>query len=342
MAITGLDYSAGRIAGAAIKAAGYDFAIRYVEDPARQLWTKHLRPDEYRDLIGAGVHVWAVFEVDTTDALGGFAQGTANARRALAGAAWVGYPADQPIFFCSDRHLSSGEVLTALAYLDGAAAVLGRDRVGAYGFFEFIDAAIAGNHAAAYWQCGIRPAATGPVHLWQRNDTSTTVGGIGCDINVMMHPLAPLPPQPAAPPPQRIDMTPDESRKLSLIYSQLVGPDAAADTYPGWSTDRWGTPNEQLTVVMFLQRIERQLNSSLDLSGRPTAGADNAFGQVLSLRSEVRALTALLDPAALGRAVAAALPVEAELTAAQVQQAVKDAIAASVHVTGTLNVAPTT
>ena len=40
--------------------------------------------------------------------------------------------------------------------------------------------------------------------------------------------------------------------------------------------------------------------------------------------------------------MAAALPVEANLTEAQVQQAVKDAIAASVRVTGTLNVATPT
>ncbi len=89
-------------------------------------------------------------------------------------------------------------------------------------------------------------------------------------------------------------MTPDQSRKLDLIYAQMVGPDAKTDTFPGWNTDRWGTPNERLTVVMFLQRIDRQLNSALDLAGRPGAAKDNEFGQLLSLRAEVAELKALL------------------------------------------------
>lgn len=185
----GLDYSAGRIPGGPIKAAGYSFVIRYVDDPARGLNNKHIRPDEYKDLVANGITVWLVHEVGTTDWSGGFAAGADHARRARAGADWIGYPEGGAIFFCADMHLTAGQIPVALAYLDGAASVLGRGAVGCYGFYELVDAAIANGKAAYYWQCGIAPAATDPVHIWQRNDMTTVVGGIACDVNELLRPI---------------------------------------------------------------------------------------------------------------------------------------------------------
>jgi glycoside hydrolase-like protein len=191
----GLDYSAGRIPGRAVKTAGYDFVIRYVDEPANRN-PKLITRDEYRDLLAAGVAVWLVFEHDTTDALGGYDRGVAYARRAKAGADTLGY--DGVIFFCADMHLAREQIRTALAYLDGAASVLGRARVGCYGFWEFVDAAITQGKAAAYWQCGIRPDQADPVHVWQNNNLlgAVQVGGVECDVNELLRPI----PEPAAHP----------------------------------------------------------------------------------------------------------------------------------------------
>lgn len=198
---TGLDYSAGVITSGAIRGAGHTFVIRYVDDPAVGLGRKHIRGAEYAELTRGGVTVWLVFEIATTDMLGGFNAGVANARRALTGARAVGYPDDQPIFMACDMHLSAGQIPACLAYIDGAATVLGRGRTGVYGFPELISASQ--GHGAVFWQCGHNPGPGGLAHIWQRNDGFTTVGGISCDINVIYHPLpggaAPAAP-PAAPP----------------------------------------------------------------------------------------------------------------------------------------------
>jgi hypothetical protein len=193
--VNGLDYSAAAIPGATIKAAGFDFVIRYVEDPAQWLGSKHIRPREYADLVQAGVKVWLVFEVGTGDMLAGHDAGAANARRALAGARWIGYPDDAPIFMACDMHLTAAQLPACLAYIDGAASVLGKARTGVYGFPELI--AAAQDRAAWFWQCGHDPGPHGPAHLWQDNTTTTRVGGVACDINRLYRPLAAA--QPAAP-----------------------------------------------------------------------------------------------------------------------------------------------
>jgi hypothetical protein len=186
----GLDYSAGTVTGSTIKAAGYDFVIRYVDDPAVvSLGSKHCRPAEYQDLVKAGVDVWLVFEVGTTDMLAGKAAGVSHAIRARNGAKALGYPPGRMVFMACDMHLTPNQIPQALAYLDGAASVLGKSSTGLYAFGEMVDAAINGDHAGAYWQCGHRPGPTRPVHVYQRNDGTTTVGGITCDINELLRPI---------------------------------------------------------------------------------------------------------------------------------------------------------
>ena len=185
--MSGLDYSAGTIPAATIRRAGYSFVIRYVDDPARGLTRKHISAPEYRDLVAGGVEVHLVFEIATTDMLGGAAAGRANATRALRGAEAIGYPSDGLIFMACDMHVSAAQIRACLAYIDAAAAVLGKARTGVYGFPELI--AASQGHAAAYWQCGHDPGPQGLAHVWQRNDGFVSVGGLQCDVNVPYHPL---------------------------------------------------------------------------------------------------------------------------------------------------------
>lgn len=181
----GLDYSAARLSGAAIHAAGYSYVLRYLDDPAWGPPAKCIVPGELVDLRAAGVDVLCVFEQGTDDITGGYGAGQRNARRALAGAQWVGY--DGLIFMAVDEHLDGTGVALALEYLDGAASVLGRDRTGVYGFSELIDCAI--GRYGALWQCGHTPAPGGPVHIWQRNTGTVQVAGVDCDVNELLRPL---------------------------------------------------------------------------------------------------------------------------------------------------------
>lgn len=175
-----LDYSAAKLTGAAIKAAGYLGAIRYIDAPEH--WhAKHTNKAEYKDLLDAGLRVLLVFEVLTTDPDGGFAAGVKNATRAKAGADALGYAG--PIFFCEDRP-NTPSVPNWQAYLDGAASVLGIERVGAYGFHAAMDAAV--GHASVFWQAGRRADVRKHVDYYQDNNTQVHVGGITCDRNLIL------------------------------------------------------------------------------------------------------------------------------------------------------------
>jgi glycoside hydrolase-like protein len=171
-----LDYSAARLNGATIKAAGYGGVIRYVGGGN----TKHTVISEYRSILAAGLGFMAVCEVSTGDADGGFARGAENARSAKAHCDQLGY--EGLIFFCNDRTTVNAAAFRA--YLDGAASVLGKARVGAYGFGNAMDAAK--GHASAYWQAGRRADVRAHVHIWQDNNTQVKVGGITCDRNLML------------------------------------------------------------------------------------------------------------------------------------------------------------
>lgn len=181
-----LDYSAGKISGAAIKNAGFGGAIRYITDRTN-LATKHTNPAEYADHVANGLDIWLVYEVGTNDPLGGYAGGVTAAQRALDGASFIGYPSDRHIFVAFDRHAQASELPAWKAYLDGAASVLGIGRTGAYGFSEAVDAAQ--GHATAFWQCGSASAVRNFTNVYQRNVGSVVVGGISCDINDVFIPL---------------------------------------------------------------------------------------------------------------------------------------------------------
>ena len=74
-----------------------------------------------------------------------------------------------------------------MSYLDGAASVLGKHRIGAYGFRDFIQAAKAGGHAEWLWLCGSAPddgeLAQGWPHLYQWNGGHIYPGGLEADLN---------------------------------------------------------------------------------------------------------------------------------------------------------------
>jgi hypothetical protein len=185
-----IDYSAAKLTGDQVKAARWNGfpitgAIRYIDAP-NLLRTKHTNKAEYDSLVNAGLKVRLVMQNTTTDADGGYQAGVANAQRALAGADYLGYLG--VIFFTNDRtEVPNPAAWTA--YLDGAASVLGKDRVGAYGFKNALNYAV--GHAAAFWQAGRESDLVNHANVYQWNNGQIVVAGVTCDLNKVIKDYVP-------------------------------------------------------------------------------------------------------------------------------------------------------
>lgn len=179
----GLDYSAGRPTGAQIKAAGYDFVVRYVGTPGR---AKNITAAEYRDLTAAGVAVALVYENRAGDALAGRAAGQSAARAARADADSIGFPAGRPIYFACDTDVTSQQQFRAvMEYLRGAGDVLGGpSRVGVYGEYDVTTRARLEGVTAYEWQtvAWSRGMRDKDAELFQRLGY-VYVGAMAADVN---------------------------------------------------------------------------------------------------------------------------------------------------------------
>jgi hypothetical protein len=202
-----LDYSAAELSGTIIKNAGYGGAIRYIDSPAN-LGRKHTSLAEYRSILAAGLGIRLVMEVSTGDANGGRANGVALAKRAKAGADYLGYKG--VIYFCNDTPSLPSSTLWD-DFLTGAASVLGWARVGAYGFANAMDVASHMTPCQHFWQAGRRSDVRPFVQVWQDNNTQVTVGGITCDRNLILKPLS-----------EADDMTPEEHATLNYAKAVVV------------------------------------------------------------------------------------------------------------------------
>jgi hypothetical protein len=135
----GVDYSFDKPGPAALQAAGKTFACLYVSDSASG---KNMTPAEVRALHAAGIAVVAVYQTSRGFMIGSAADGRHAATAGLALARSCGMPADRPLYFALDTEpalLSSADWSRVRAFCDGAAAVLGRGRVGVYGGLDAIE-----------------------------------------------------------------------------------------------------------------------------------------------------------------------------------------------------------
>jgi len=195
-----LDYSAAKLDGQTIKRAGYAGVIRYIDSPDNLGW-KHTTKAEFASHRAAGLGVRMVMQTTTTASAGGFPTGVAHAKRALAGAKFLGY--DGVIYFTNDRTTLPSPAEWQ-AYLLGAVSVLGRAKTGAYGFGNAMDAAR--DIVDHFWQAGRRSDVRAHVQVWQDNNTQVTVGGVLCDRNLILKPLT-------NPTPEDDDMQPTDEVK---------------------------------------------------------------------------------------------------------------------------------
>jgi hypothetical protein len=148
MTVFGVDHAAGRPGVAALKKAGVRFVARYLSHNAE----KNLTPAEARQLSKAGISIVVVWETTAQRALSGKLGGIEDARAARAQAQACGMPDDRPIYFAVDWDAQPRQLPAVMAYLDGAASVLGAARTGVYGGYRVVRAALSGRHCAWAWQ----------------------------------------------------------------------------------------------------------------------------------------------------------------------------------------------
>lgn len=187
----GLDYSAGRPSGAAIRAAGYGFVVRYL-DNGLDSGRVNINAAEFADLRAAGVAVALVWESQAERAAQGRAAGEADAAAALAAASAIG-ASGWPIYFAVDFDLpdygpASADARAKLgpvgAYLLACQNTVLPWRMGVYGGYWAVSRALDAGLTRYAWQTAAWSGGhvDGRIHLFQRIGT-VTVAGTACDVN---------------------------------------------------------------------------------------------------------------------------------------------------------------
>ena len=193
-----LDYAAGVLKAADIKAAGALGAIRYVSDRrpgAEWMLGKPIQLPEARDLYQAGLKIVSNYQFGkqaTADWLGGQAAGIAHAKRGWELHTAAGGPTGAPIYVSIDDNPTAEQYRQQVApYLRAWESVIGHQRVGIYANSKTIDWALQDGLGSWFWQHNwgsprgfVHPAA----HLHQFEIDARTVAGVGVDLNNILKP----------------------------------------------------------------------------------------------------------------------------------------------------------
>lgn len=145
----GVDYSYSHPSPSGLKAAGKRFAVRYVGVTTSG---KSLTRTEVLSLRAAGIDVVAVYQ--TTANFMFMADGAVAARRAHQHAVACGMPSTRPIYFALDTNpasMTGAQWSGVERFLNAAASVLGRNRVGVYAGYGGIERLVP-RFAAWGWQ----------------------------------------------------------------------------------------------------------------------------------------------------------------------------------------------
>lgn len=193
-----LDYAAGVLSAADLKAAGAAGAIRYVSDRrpgADWMVGKPIQLPEARDLYQAGLKIVSNYQFgkqQTADWLGGQSAGVTHGKRGVELHTAAGGPASAPIYASIDDDPTLDQYKQQVApYLRGWESVIGHQRVGVYGNSKVIEWALQDGLGSWYWQHNwgtpkgfVHPAA----HLHQFEIDARKVAGVGVDLNNILKP----------------------------------------------------------------------------------------------------------------------------------------------------------
>lgn len=179
----GVDLAWGRPGVKALQNAGVRFVCRYL---SHDTTGKNLDRAEAEAYSAAGIDIVVVWESTANRALDGHAAGAQDARDALAQAMACGMPPGRPVFFAVDFD-ATGQTGAVNTYLDGAASVLGVDRVGVYGGYAAVHSALNGSHAKWSWQTyGWSGGNWDPRNHIEQYSNDHIIGGVGLDYDRAM------------------------------------------------------------------------------------------------------------------------------------------------------------
>lgn len=167
MATEGIDYSWARPGGAAIKAAGKKFVVRYLYEDG--LGGKGLDAGELADLLANGLELCLVYQQGTDTLKQGRSMGIAHAQAAQREINRLGLPAKSVVYFAADWDASPADQAVIDDYLRGAASVIGIERTGIYGKADVMQRCMQNKSATWFWQtyAWSRGRVQEGIHLYQ-------------------------------------------------------------------------------------------------------------------------------------------------------------------------------
>jgi hypothetical protein len=151
--IEGVDYAfAPHPSIAALKAAKKKFVVRYIgsKDYTKSRSDKWLSRAEYASLRANGIEVAVVFETTAKRAESGKSAGATDAKIAKTEIAYLGLPADIPVYFAVDYDDTVGPNIRG--YFDGIKTVLPKSRIGAYGGYKILKVLFDEGRVTYGWQ----------------------------------------------------------------------------------------------------------------------------------------------------------------------------------------------
>src|SRR5262245_18859177 len=148
----GLDYATGNVDARCLRNFGARFVCRYLAPPGSIYDWKRLTSGEVERITQAGLGLVLVFESSAARARGGRPAGKADSATARDAVIRLGLPPGAPVYFAVDFDATPGDQAAINAYLDGAAEVIGRNRVGIYGGFYPVRRALDAGKARYAWQ----------------------------------------------------------------------------------------------------------------------------------------------------------------------------------------------
>lgn len=186
MTYTGVDYAWGRPGGAALAAAGYDFAMRYLSRDR----SKNLDPAELADLRAHGLRVGLVWETTANRAASGYAAGADDARTALAQADALGLTGHL-IYAAVDYDVQEAGLPAVRDYFRGWNTVLPAWRTGVYGGIRVVYDIVGQGLAVHGWQTTAWSGGRWSDHTDIRQTGGTaTINGVTVDRNTCEDPDA--------------------------------------------------------------------------------------------------------------------------------------------------------
>lgn len=217
----GVDYAWDRADPVALLRAGKEFVCRYLAYLPND---KVLTAIERAALHNAGLDIVLNWEQGSGDMLKGRDIGRAHALEARGQAVALGAPSSVPIYFSCDTQITNAVQMEAVArYLQGAADVLGRQRVGVYGQYSVIERFVGGVSCAWGWQTYAWSAGkVSPLaHIYQYQN-GVTVAYADCDLNRAMKPEIGA---------WTMSLTPSEARDFKYLTAREEAFAEMNDTY---------------------------------------------------------------------------------------------------------------